>query len=141
MELYIDPSCFLKLLFQEPETRQVLQLLEKEEKVVVSSLAKLEILTQLHRCYSAKIFEDFYRKVLALIHAFPFRPVALSSDLFLIAENQILKGGIYCKTLDRLHLAAMDELGLTRLLTNDFKQAEAARELGFEVIMPKRYEK
>lgn len=137
MELYIDPSCFLKLLFSEPETEQVLKLLEGEEKVIVSSFAKLEILSQLNRHYLAEKFEDFYQKVLALIGTYPFCYMALSRDLFQIAENQIFKNGIYCKTLDRLHLAAMEELGVRRLLTNDLRQAKAARELGFEIIMPR----
>ena len=35
-----------------------------------------------------------------------------------------------------LHLAAMDELGVRRLLTNDAKQAAAARVLGYEVLHP-----
>ena len=42
----------------------------------------------------------------------------------------------HCRTVDRLHLAAMDELGLRRLLTNDKAQAAAAAALGFTVITP-----
>jgi hypothetical protein len=36
--------------------------------------------------------------------------------------------------LDRLHLAAMEWLGLARLLTHDHRQAEAARALGFKIV-------
>ncbi len=42
----------------------------------------------------------------------------------------------FCRTLDRLHLAAMEDLQVRRLLTNDAIQAEAANELGFQVILP-----
>jgi predicted nucleic acid-binding protein len=31
------------------------------------------------------------------------------------------------RSLDRLHLAAMEELGVRRLMTHDARQAEAAR--------------
>ena len=39
-------------------------------------------------------------------------------------------------SLDRLHLAAMEELRISRLMTHDARQAEAAWELGYEVISP-----
>jgi hypothetical protein len=42
------------------------------------------------------------------------------------------------RTLDRLHLAAMEELGLHRLMTHDVPQAEAARVLGYAVLSPGR---
>ena len=43
---------------------------------------------------------------------------------------------LHCRSLDRLHLAAMEELGIKRLMTHDFRQAEAAREMGIDVVMP-----
>ncbi len=45
-------------------------------------------------------------------------------------------GRIHCRAFDRLHLAAMEELGARRLMTNDKNQAAAAKALGFEVITP-----
>ena len=47
MSLYLDTSCLLKLLFPEPESRRVAQLIEAESSVVVSALARLEALGQL----------------------------------------------------------------------------------------------
>jgi uncharacterized protein with PIN domain len=44
----------------------------------------------------------------------------------------------HCRTLDRLHLAAMTELDVARLMTHDAVQAQAARALGFEVVIPGR---
>jgi hypothetical protein len=38
-----------------------------------------------------------------------------------------------------LHLAAMEELGLKRLMTHDVRQAQAAAEAGFEVVRPGRH--
>ena len=42
MSLYLDTSCLLKMLFPEPETRRVMQLVAVEEHVVISTLARLE---------------------------------------------------------------------------------------------------
>ncbi len=44
----------------------------------------------------------------------------------------------YCRSLDRLHLAAMEELRLRRLMTLDDSQAKAASALGFTVLRPGR---
>jgi predicted nucleic acid-binding protein len=43
---------------------------------------------------------------------------------------------VYCSSLDRLHLAAMEELNLTRLMTLDETQAEVASGLNYKVILP-----
>jgi predicted nucleic acid-binding protein len=40
---------------------------------------------------------------------------------------------VHCRTLGRLHLAAMRELGATILVTFDQQQARAARALGLSV--------
>lgn len=55
-----------------------------------------------------------------------------------MGETQMrpLGRSVHCRTLDRLHLATMEALGLRRLLTNDVLQARAARALGFEVRTP-----
>jgi predicted nucleic acid-binding protein len=42
----------------------------------------------------------------------------------------------YCRTLDRLHLAAMEELKLRRLMTLDHTQGAAATALGYDVMCP-----
>jgi predicted nucleic acid-binding protein len=44
---------------------------------------------------------------------------------------------LHCRTLDRLHLAAAEKFGLTRIMTRDAAQAKAAEELGFEVVSPR----
>jgi hypothetical protein len=42
----------------------------------------------------------------------------------------------HCRILGRLHLAAMAELRLQRLMTHDSKQAATARAQGCEVVSP-----
>ena len=46
VSLYIDTSCLLKLLWPEPETARTEALVDAEELVVVSDLARLELLVQ-----------------------------------------------------------------------------------------------
>ena len=48
MSLYLDTSCLLKMLFPEPETHRVMQRVAVEEHVVVSTLARLEAVVQVH---------------------------------------------------------------------------------------------
>jgi predicted nucleic acid-binding protein len=45
----------------------------------------------------------------------------------------------HCRSLDRLHLAAMEELKLTRLITLDEIQGKAAKALHYEVLYPGRH--
>src|SRR5205809_19688 len=66
----------------------------------------------------------------------PFRFRSLPGSVFETALRQHAGGSrTHCRTLDRLHLAAMTELDVARLMTHDVVQARAARALGFEVVM------
>ena len=144
MALYLDTSCLLKVFFPEPETARTLDLISAEPRVLVSTLTRLESLSQIHARVAggllspgrAKRLRDRIETVLKLA---PYEQVRCSADVFDIAEQQILasaKAG-YCRTVDRLHLAAMESLGSRRLLTNDDAQAAAARVLGMHVILPR----
>jgi predicted nucleic acid-binding protein len=69
---------------------------------------------------------------------FHFRPLA--GSLFQTALRQDREARrVHCRTLDRLHLAAMEELGLRRLMTTDTAEAAGAKALGFEVVSPGRH--
>jgi hypothetical protein len=45
-------------------------------------------------------------------------------------------GDKHCRSVDRLHVAAMEELKVSRLMTHGEGQAKAAIEAGFEVVRP-----
>jgi hypothetical protein len=69
----------------------------------------------------------------------PYEFRSLSSPVFQTALRQHRNSrNVHCRTLDRLHLAAMEELEVTRLMTHDDRQAKAAREAGFAVVQPGR---
>jgi predicted nucleic acid-binding protein len=141
--IYLDTSSLLKLVWQERETDAVTDLINREPVVLVSSLVELESHIQL----SAAYFRGRYSKAKLvrlqaelhrLLQSDPFERRSLSGAVFDLAQKQHRQSEkrTFCRTLDRLHLAAMQELGLSRLITNDLQQAEAARALGFNVVVP-----
>ena len=144
MSLYLDASCLLKVLFLEPETPRVMQLIAAEEQVVVSTLARLETLVQIHGRGSGGLLKPVAVRSLvarlgALLGQDPYEMVHTLPAVIDVAEGHLprLPREAHCPTLDRLHLAAMEAFNLRRLLTNDDAQARAARALGFTVIVPR----
>ena len=140
--IYLDTSCLLKALLPEADSPEVHQLVVAEDAVIVSSLAELEAEVQLKAGYLGGSFRpnEWRRLVLKLAELRQQEPFAfrgLAGSVFQTALRQHRNSGqTHCRSLDRLHLAAMEELGLHRLLTNDHAQAAAARALGFAVIQP-----
>lgn len=138
--LYIDSSAMLKLLWREPESDTVRARVANEDVVIVSSLAELEAEVQLTAAwlggrYSEARWRIFRAKLAELRTTDPFRFRDVSGSVFQTAIRQHRTAGrTHCRTLDRLHLAAMTELEVTRLLTHDAAQATAARALGFDVL-------
>ncbi len=143
MSLYIDTSCLLKLFFAEPESARVNALVAEESRVVVSSLSLVEFDVRLHRLvHERQATPSTSRRLRARLDALlgrqPFERVEFLPEYFALAQKQTrAKGAVYCKALDRLHLAAMQSLRLRRLLTNDTVQAAAAKAHGITSIMPR----
>jgi hypothetical protein len=115
-----------------------------EPAVTVSVLAELEVMVQLKADYLAgNLTRPGWRQLEArfsvLRQQAPYDFRALPAALFRTALRQHRNaGGVLCRTLDRLHLAAMEELAISRLMTHDDGQAKAALEAGFEVLRPGR---
>jgi predicted nucleic acid-binding protein len=142
--IYADTSCLLKVLRPEPLSEAVWSAIHKETSVVVSVLAELETLVQLKAGWTGgTLTRSHWRQAEArfgiLKNQPPFEFRALPSALFQTAlrqhRNSVDK---HCRSLDRLHLAAMEELEISRLMTHDEAQAKAATEAGFEVVRPGR---
>jgi predicted nucleic acid-binding protein len=141
--VYIDTSSLLKTLWLEPESAEVGRAIAAEKRVVISSLTELETEIQLHARWVgggfAKAKYLAYRKAFeAYRETAPFEFHALSGSIFSEALRQHRASGkVRCRTLDRLHLSAMEELGVRRLVTNDARQAEAAIVVNYEVLVPR----
>ena len=132
----------MKLLLPEPESPAVQAAVSAEDQVVLSTLVELEAEVQLRAAWlGGRFARTRYRGLIARLRLLsqrdPFTVQPLPGTVFQTALRQHrdrLKPHV--RTLDRLHLAAMEELGLRRLMTHDAQQAEAAKAVGFEVVIP-----
>jgi len=142
--IYADTSCLLKVLRPERSSEAVWEAIQAEERVIVSALAELETLVRLKAERSGGILSrNQWRQIEArfgiLKNQPPFEFRALPSSVFKTALRQHRNSGNnHCRSLDRLHLAAMEELKVSRLMTHDEGQAKAAMEAGFKIIRPGR---
>lgn len=142
--IYTDTSCLLKVLRPEPLSESVWRAMQGESSVVISALAELETLVQLKAAWtSGSLTRDQWRQMEAKFGQlrtqppFEFRP--LPARIFQTALRQHRNSSdVHCRSLDRLHLAAMEELQIARLMTHDESQAKAALEAGFKVVRPGR---
>jgi predicted nucleic acid-binding protein len=140
--IYIDSSCLLKTLWEEPESAAVREAIAGEDQAVVSGLTELETEVQLRARWlggasTKRRYETYRAKLASFRNLAPFDFRDLPGGVFRRAIQQhVSKEKLHCRSLDRLHLAAMDELGVKRLLTNDHKQAATARAFGYEVVEP-----
>jgi predicted nucleic acid-binding protein len=140
--IYLDSSSLLKLFHDEPESAAVRGAVAAESDVIVSALAQLESRVHfksgwLGGDYGKARYLAFVKGLDALVDAAPFRLVELTGSVFSTAIRQDWRAGsLHMRVLDRLHLAAMEELDVHRLMTNDANQAAAARALGWDVLVP-----
>jgi predicted nucleic acid-binding protein len=142
--IYLDTSCLLKILRPEQWSTDVRAAIAVESEVVVSVFAELETFVQLKAAWTGgNCTKPQWRKLeleLTLLrNQPPFNFMTLSPRVFQTALRQHRNSGdLHCRSLDRLHLAAMEELRISRLMTHDESQAKAAMEMGFEVVRPGR---
>ena len=142
--IYIDSSCLVKVFRPEPESALVSEAIDREEAVVISGLAELEVMIQLKADYlGGNLTRPGWRQLearfAALRNETPYEFRQLPGAIFQTALRQHRNAGeTNCRSLDRLHLAAMEELNMSRLMTHDERQAKAAIAAGFEVVRPGR---
>ncbi len=142
--IYADTSCLLKVLRPEALSEAVWSAMHAEDAVVVSALAELETLVQLKAAWTGGgLTRNQWRQAEArfgvLRNQPPFEFRSLPGTVFQVALRQHRNSGCqHCRSLDRLHLAAMEELKISRLMTHDEGQAKAAIEAGFDVLRPGR---
>jgi predicted nucleic acid-binding protein len=139
--IYIDSSCLLKMLWNEPESGDVREAIAREHTVVVAPLTELEVSVQLRaKRFTGALTKRRYDGYAAQLQSFkslaPFEFLELPGTVFRLAVEQHRSAAVHCRSLDRLHLACMSELGLRRLMTNDGKQAAAARAMKLQVVSP-----
>jgi predicted nucleic acid-binding protein len=140
--IYIDTSCLVKVFLFEESTQAVLRAIGNEKSVVVSGLTELETLIELKAGHMGGNYGiEKWRHLELQLHVlrneepFVFRP--MPNGIWEVAFRQHRTSrDVHCRTLDRLHLAAAEKFGITRIMTRDAAQSKAAEELGFEVVEP-----
>jgi len=142
--IYLDTSCLVKIVRPETGSAHVRTAIAAESEVVISVLAELETLVQIKAGWTGGTYaRSQWRKLeleLGLLrNQPPFEFMLLPARTFQTALRQHRNSGdLHCRSLDRLHLAAMEELKISRLMTHDENQAQAAMEAGFKVVRPGR---
>jgi predicted nucleic acid-binding protein len=140
--IYLDTSSLLKLFHDEPESAGVRQAVAAESEIIVSALTRLESRIQIKSGwlggdYGKARYLAYVKELDQLAETDPFHFVDLAGSVFAAAIRQDGAAlSLHVRTLDRLHLAAMEELHVRRLMTNDAPQAAAAKALGWEVVVP-----
>jgi len=140
--IYLDTSCLLKLLRDESESTDVRNAVDAEDEVVVSLLTELETEVQLKAAavggeIRTSQWRQYQAKLAAMRNFDPFHFRHLPAAVFSTALRQHRHPqAVFCRAMDRLHLAAMEELKLSRLITLDEIQAKVALALDYEVIRP-----
>jgi predicted nucleic acid-binding protein len=139
--IYIDTSSLLKLFLPDNHSEEVGLAISVESVVIVSALTELEAYVQIKAPHLGGSFSEaasvrIRSRMAQSLTDRPFLRRKLDGSVFKTALGQHEAAASHCRSLDRLHLAAMQELGATRLMTHALRQAAAAREIGYEVVSP-----
>jgi predicted nucleic acid-binding protein len=139
--IYIDTSSLLRLLITDAHSDATDEAISKEKAVIVSTLTELEARVQLRALFLGGKFSKARALRVRMnlednLRCAPFELRDVPASVFSVALTQNEASQIHCRSLDRIHLAAMTGMGIKRLMTHDDRQAVAARELGFAVVMP-----
>lgn len=123
---YLDASAAMKLLFEEPESEQLLDYLDAlAERTLVASWL---LHTEVHRAAGRRggVTSQAMAAVLALV------------DLIDIARGDLIVAGTLAplRSQDALHLAVAIRVGAEEILTYDHELAEAASAAGLRVVSP-----
>lgn len=131
MTMYVDSSALTKLYLDEPESGAATEILV-DEHWTTARHAYVEVRRALHRTLNGsslrrarEAFEDNWRDT---------EIVELDDRICREAADLAEATGV--RTLDALHLAAARRAGAPRLavVTFDYRQARAARSLGWTVV-------
>ena len=143
--LYADSTAIVRCYFSdEPDHAELRSLLlEGDEPVVTSEIARLELVSAVRAASVARRirrWSDLIAGIDAtLADGGPVEPIALRADVILPAAHQLMLEH-KLRTLDAIHLAVCVEVsaelapdGDVIFVTRDTAQAIAARALGFAV--------
>jgi predicted nucleic acid-binding protein len=127
--IYLDSSALLKLVFEEPETRELERFVATWRKRAASALARVEVL-RIARRVDDDLVERHARDLIDRLHLiYPDR--SLFSVAAIVAPPSL-------RSLDAIHLATALSLqpDLAGMVVYDQRLADAARAAGLTVWAP-----
>lgn len=137
--IYVDTSLLLAVYTPEARSEQANRILESASFILISDLTVAEFYVGLARKVKLKLLSP--RQAEAAGASFEthlaeglLHRTALHSAHSEAAGQLAIRSPIMLRSLDALHLAVAMGIGLDRLATFDNRLADAARELGFEVL-------
>jgi predicted nucleic acid-binding protein len=129
--LYVDTSALLKRYVDERDSGVALSLMGTDPVLVTSRLTEIEVRRNLARLLDGSEAIEAKRQFVDDLDAFAL--VALDATTCTTAAR--IAEETLCRSSDSLHLAAAQRAGsATTLLTFDIRQAQAARNIGLQVI-------
>lgn len=124
---YVDASALVKLVIDEPETREMVRWYVESDRVVTSVIGVIET----RRAAARRPHDSSH-----LAHVLDrLEVLAVAAD---IAERAGSIMPVTLRTLDAIHLATAltAEPGIDAFVTYDDRLAAAARDLGLPVVTP-----
>ncbi|MFM9090233.1 MAG: type II toxin-antitoxin system VapC family toxin [Verrucomicrobiota bacterium] len=139
--IFCDTSAMAKLYVAEPESPRIRALLESEDQIVVSELARVELMAVFHR----QLRERRWSRDQFLIATRQFTQdddvgfwtwLPLDSAIIASAARTYptLRETVFLRSADCVHLVTALQHGFTELYTYDYRQAEAAQALGLKAL-------
>lgn len=137
--IYVDTSLLIPIYVPEPRSKEADEVLGSASSIVVSDLTVAEFYVGLARKVKLKTitvsqaeaartaFESHLEE--GLLRRLPIRPAHSE-----VAGDLARKSTVMLRTLDAIHLAVAAGVGAPPVATFDDRLADAARDLGFEVL-------
>lgn len=132
MTLYLDSSALLKRYVEESDSGLFNGLLASDDRWVCCRIGWVEVWRALGRRLSPAD-----ARAARTAFSFDWRRVAVVEVDAVLAENAGRLADLTgCRSLDALHLAAVERVGPSSVavVTADLRQAQAARSLGWSVV-------
>jgi uncharacterized protein len=128
--LYVDSSAILKRYVDERDSDAAVELMASDAVLVTSRLTEVEVRRNLTRLLDDSSLVDSRRQFAADLDAFAL----VAIDGTICNEASRIAEATLCRSLDAIHLASALRAGRATVLTFDIRQADAARQIGLQVI-------
>lgn len=127
--IYLDSSAIVKLVFDEPESDDLLSFLADRPSLVSSTVARLEVLRIAARVQDPMATREANRIVRGI-------NLVRLDERVLVAASQLEPAVL--RTLDAIHLATAQSIGhqLAGMVVYDRRLSAAARQHGIETFAP-----